>query len=63
MKIARASSNDNSTIMTRPRRCNGFARSEIMLRRSIVLGNLFAIKSATCIFGVNSIECEIVSAH
>ena len=63
MGIARASSNDNSTIMTSPRRCNGLARSKIMLRRNMLFGDLFPTKSAICLFGVNSIECEIRHVH
>jgi hypothetical protein len=39
MKTAEASSNDNSTIMSSPRRCNGLARSKIMLRRNMLFGD------------------------
>ena len=41
-----ASSNDNSMIMTSPRRRNGLARSKIMLRRNMLFGDLFPTKSA-----------------
>jgi hypothetical protein len=61
--IARPSSNDNSTIMTSPRRCNRLARSKIMLHRNIVFGTLFQTKLDTCLFSVNSIECEIRHVH
>jgi hypothetical protein len=61
--IARASSNDKSAIMTSPRRRDGLARSKIMLRRNKLFGDLFPTKSATCLFGANSIECEIPDLH
>jgi hypothetical protein len=34
-----------------------------MLQRSMLFGDIFPIKSATCLFGVNSIECEIPHLH
>jgi hypothetical protein len=34
-----------------------------MLRRNMLFGNLFPTQSATCLFGANSIECEIHSVH
>jgi len=34
-----------------------------MLRRNMLFGGLLPIKSATCLFGVNSIEWEIHHVH